>query len=48
MKWSIIKSHPKSFMTIAQILDTGYAHWPALAASVLLGWFLTSGNPALP
>jgi hypothetical protein len=34
-------------MTIVQMLNTGYAHTAALAASVVLGWFLTSGNPAL-
>ncbi|HLH93554.1 MAG TPA: hypothetical protein VKW08_00405 [Xanthobacteraceae bacterium] len=34
-------------MTIVQFLNTGYAHTAALIASVVLGWFLTSGNPAL-
>jgi hypothetical protein len=47
MNWSIIKSQPQSFMSIVQMLDTGYAHTAALAASVLLGYFLSSGDPVL-
>lgn len=34
-------------MSIAEMMDTGLAHTVALAASLAVGWFLSSGNPLL-
>jgi hypothetical protein len=47
MNWSIIKSQPQSFMKIAQVLNTGYAHTAALVVSVVIGYVLSSGEPIL-
>jgi hypothetical protein len=34
-------------MSIAEVMDTGFAHTAALALSFALGWFLSSGNSIL-
>jgi hypothetical protein len=34
-------------MSIAEFMDTGFAHTAALTASLVVGWFLSSGNPLL-
>ena len=38
---------PDPNMTFAQVLNTGYAHTAALGVSLVLGWFLSSGEPVL-
>jgi hypothetical protein len=51
--WAALGHHDKYPFIIlladthGQMLNTGYAHTAALAASVVLGWFLSSGSPDL-